>query len=133
MKAALEADDGKVKGAAGKGLTKPSAAQVAAILKEKLISRVCRNQGYVLDAFPENVEHAKALFPEPKKEGEEEGEEEAEPEEEAEEGAAKKVKFEVRLAEFLLLPDTSDELLKERIMTLSESEAGAENTEEGTS
>uniref|UniRef100_A0A7S3DGZ1 Adenylate kinase n=1 Tax=Palpitomonas bilix TaxID=652834 RepID=A0A7S3DGZ1_9EUKA len=129
VKSVLESDDSKSKGAAAKGLVKPSAEQIGTILKEELTKRVCRNQGFVLDSFPENVDQAKALYPEPKEDGEEE--EGGEPEEDGEgEDGPKKVKFEVRLAEFLLLPDAPDELLKERAMAMTEEEAGAENTEE---
>ena len=36
--------------------------QLVKVLKDKLMSNPCRNQGFVLDSFPKTYEQAKELF-----------------------------------------------------------------------
>ncbi|NWR15300.1 KAD7 kinase, partial [Emberiza fucata] len=86
------------------------------IMKDKLMSMPCRNQGYVLDGFPETYEEAMDLF---------RGEEE-------EQAVGKMPKFnQIIIPEFIFSLIASDEFLINRIMQLSESEvAGTHYTEE---
>ncbi|NWW39866.1 KAD7 kinase, partial [Panurus biarmicus] len=86
------------------------------IIKDKLMSMPCRNQGYVLDGFPETYEQAVDLFKE----------------EEEEEAKGKMPKFnEIIIPEFLFSLTASDEFLINRIINLPESEvAGTHYTEE---
>ncbi|NXB96034.1 KAD7 kinase, partial [Vidua chalybeata] len=77
------------------------------IMKDKLMSVPCRNQGYVLDGFPETYEQAMDLF----KEGEEE------------EAVGKMPKFnQIIIPEFVFSLTASDEFLIDRIIKLPESE-----------
>uniref|UniRef100_A0A8C5IMG3 Adenylate kinase 7 n=1 Tax=Junco hyemalis TaxID=40217 RepID=A0A8C5IMG3_JUNHY len=89
------------------------------IMKDKLMSMPCRNQGYVLDGFPETYEEAMELF---RDEGEEE----------EEQAAGKMPKFnQIIIPEFIFSLMASDEFLINRIIQLSESEvAGTQYTEE---
>ncbi|NWR46888.1 KAD7 kinase, partial [Regulus satrapa] len=76
------------------------------ILKDKLMSMPCRNQGYVLDGFPETYEQATDLF-------------KAEEEEEAK---GKMPKFnKIIIPEFIFSLTASDEFLINRIVNLPES------------
>ncbi|NXS02885.1 KAD7 kinase, partial [Oxylabes madagascariensis] len=89
---------------------------VIKIMRDKLMSMPCRNQGYVLDGFPETYEQAMELF-----------------KEEEEEGAKGKMpKFnEIIIPEFIFSLTASDEFLINRIMNLPECEvAGTHYTEE---
>lgn len=45
-----------------KSTGKPSAEQVMEFVREKLKSPPCKNQGYVLDGYPNNIDEAKELF-----------------------------------------------------------------------
>ncbi|TRZ21235.1 hypothetical protein HGM15179_005865 [Zosterops borbonicus] len=88
------------------------------IMKDKLMSMPCRNQGYVLDGFPETYKQAMELF---KVEGEEEEEEEQEQEEE--EVKSKMPKFnEIIIPEFVFSLTASDEFLINRAINLPEIE-----------
>ncbi|NXA91270.1 KAD7 kinase, partial [Melanocharis versteri] len=89
------------------------------IMKDKLMSMPCRNQGYVLDGFPETYEQAVDLF----KDDEQEEEEEAK---------GKMPKFNtIIIPEFIFSLTASDEFLKNRIINLPESEvAGTRYTED---
>ncbi|NXY56532.1 KAD7 kinase, partial [Callaeas wilsoni] len=89
---------------------------VIKIMKDKLMSMPCRNQGYVLDGFPETYEQAMDLF-------KEEGEEEAK---------GKMPKFNtIIIPEFVFSLTASDEFLKNRIINLPESVvAGTRYTED---
>lgn len=79
----------------------------------------CRNQGYVLDGFPTTIEEASALF---MPTGEEE---------ELADGTQPTVDP-LTFPEFIFRLELSDEVIKERVMALSESEtAGTRNAEEG--
>ncbi|NWH84617.1 KAD7 kinase, partial [Aegithalos caudatus] len=86
------------------------------IVKDKLKSIPCRNQGYVLDGFPETYQQAMELFKE----------------EEEEDAKGKKLKFnEIIIPEFIFSLTASDEFLKNRIINLPEREvAGTHYTEE---
>ncbi|KAM6201573.1 adenylate kinase 7 [Rhynchocyon petersi] len=81
---------------------------VIRFVKEKLKSMPCRNQGYVLDGFPETYDQAKDLFSQ-------------EEEEEEEEIRGKLSPFDKLITpEFVCVLDASDEFLKERVMNLPE-------------
>ncbi|NXR61579.1 KAD7 kinase, partial [Rhadina sibilatrix] len=86
------------------------------IMKDKLMSMPCRNQGYVLDGFPETYQQARDLFKE----------------EEEEETKDNKPKFnEIIMPEFIFSLTASDEFLKNRVINLPEREvAGTHYTEE---
>ncbi|NXO85804.1 KAD7 kinase, partial [Sitta europaea] len=88
------------------------------ILKDKLMSMPCRNQGYVLDGFPENYEQAVDLFKE-------------DDEAEEEEAKGKMPKFnQVIIPEFIFSLTAPDEFLINRIINLPEREvAGTHYTE----
>ncbi|XP_025775183.1 adenylate kinase 7 [Puma concolor] len=82
---------------------------VIRFVKEKLKSMPCRNQGYILDGFPETYDQAKDLFNQ-------------EDEEEEEEVRGKMLPFDKSIIpEFVCALDASDEFLKERVMNLPES------------
>ncbi|VFV33444.1 adenylate kinase 7 [Lynx pardinus] len=82
---------------------------VIRFVKEKLKSMPCRNQGYILDGFPETYDQAKDLFNQ-------------EDEEEEEEVRGKTLPFDkLIIPEFVCALDASDEFLKERVMNLPES------------
>ncbi|NWH31606.1 KAD7 kinase, partial [Chloropsis hardwickii] len=86
------------------------------IMKDKLMSMPCRNQGYVLDAFPETYEQAMDLFKE----------------EEEEEAISKMPTFnQIIIPEFIFSLAASDEFLINRIIKLPEREvAGTHYTED---
>ncbi|NXC83958.1 KAD7 kinase, partial [Cercotrichas coryphoeus] len=86
------------------------------IMKDKLMSMPCRNQGYVLDGFPETYKQAVDLF----KEGEEE------------EAKGKMPKFnQIIIPEFIFSLTASDEFLTNRIINLPEMKvAGTHYTED---
>ncbi|XP_066043085.1 adenylate kinase 7 [Chamaea fasciata] len=76
------------------------------IMKDKLMSMPCRNQGYVLDGFPETYEQAMELF-----------------KEEEEEAKGKMPQFnEIIIPEFVFSLTASDEFLKNRVINLPEIE-----------
>ncbi|XP_009004769.3 adenylate kinase 7 isoform X3 [Callithrix jacchus] len=78
-------------------------------MKEKLKSMPCRNQGYILDGFPETYDQAKDLFSQ-------------EDEEEEDEVRGRMFPFDkVIIPEFVCALDASDEFLKERVINLPES------------
>ncbi|XP_066177931.1 adenylate kinase 7 [Sylvia atricapilla] len=82
------------------------------IMKDKLMSMPCRNQGYVLDGFPETYEQAVKLF---KVEDDED--------EEEEEAKGKMPKFnEIIIPEFVFSLTASDEFLINRAINLPEIE-----------
>ncbi|NXO38436.1 KAD7 kinase, partial [Locustella ochotensis] len=87
------------------------------IMRDKLMSMPCRNQGYVLDGFPDTYEQAMDLF---------------KAEEEEEEAKGKMPKFnEIIIPEFIFSLTASDEFLVNRIINLRESEVtGTHYTEE---
>ncbi|NXB00578.1 KAD7 kinase, partial [Cnemophilus loriae] len=86
------------------------------IMKDKLMSMPCRNQGYILDGFPETYEQAMDLFKE----------------EEEEEAKGKMPKFNnIIIPEFIFSLTASDEFLINRIINLPESGgAGTRYTED---
>ncbi|XP_030638984.1 adenylate kinase 7 isoform X2 [Chanos chanos] len=74
---------------------------VTRIIRDKLMSKPCSNQGYILDGFPKTYEQAKDLFYE-------DGDD-SDPD-------SKKI-----IPEFVISLDASNELLKERVLNLPES------------
>ncbi|XP_028250511.1 adenylate kinase 7 [Parambassis ranga] len=77
------------------------------VMKNKLKSNPCRNQGFVLDDFPESYEQAKELF----------GDEEHD-------GASHNSSYNMSLnPEFVLCLDASDSFLTERAINLPEGQA----------
>lgn len=88
------------------------------MVREKLLSKPCQNQGYILDGFPKTAEQTK-LF-------EATGDDE---EDEKESGDAK-----IIMPEFIFSLEADDEFLQNRICMLPESVVvGTHNTEEGFS
>ncbi|NXH01459.1 KAD7 kinase, partial [Loxia leucoptera] len=87
------------------------------VMKDKLMSMPCRNQGYVLDGFPETYEEAVDLF---------------KAEEEEEQAVGKMPKFnQIIIPEFIFSLIAPDEFLINRIIQLPETEvAGTHYTEE---
>jgi len=85
------------------------------VLGAALTTTESRNQGYVLEGFPDTVEQAKLLFPAPPAEGEEE---EAPPEEEGEEGGAKKIA--PVAAELVICLEASEETIKQKMLAQPE-------------
>ncbi|XP_009981589.1 PREDICTED: adenylate kinase 7, partial [Tauraco erythrolophus] len=83
---------------------------VVKLVKDKLKSMPCRNQGYVLDGFPETYEQAKDLF---------NLESEDEDEEEEEEGKILNC-YKLITPEFVISLTASDEFLINRIINLPE-------------
>ncbi|XP_060735141.1 adenylate kinase 7 [Tachysurus vachellii] len=75
---------------------------VIQILKDKLKTKPCRSQGFVLDGFPKTYEQAKELF--------------------AEDKATDERSNVSIIPEFVFTLDATDEFLKERVLNLPESE-----------
>ncbi|XP_054862172.1 adenylate kinase 7 isoform X3 [Amphiprion ocellaris] len=73
------------------------------VLKDKLMSNPCRNQGFVLDDFPKTYEQAKELF-----------------EVEEHDGASQTSYSRKVTPEFVLYLDASDSFLMDRVMNLPE-------------
>ncbi|XP_029648772.1 adenylate kinase 7-like [Octopus sinensis] len=87
------------------------------MVKDKLLSKRCQNQGFVLDGFPKTIDQAKILYED------EEGEEEADDD----------LHYNRQIMpEFIFSLDADDNFLSNRIMRLPEHVvAGTHNTEEG--
>ncbi|XP_014781306.1 adenylate kinase 7 [Octopus bimaculoides] len=87
------------------------------MVKDKLMSKRCQNQGFVLDGFPKSIDQAKLLYED------EEGEEEADD----------NLHYNrLIMPEFIFSLDADDNFLSNRIMRLPEQVvAGTHNTEEG--
>ncbi|KAM3838052.1 adenylate kinase 7-like, partial [Diretmus argenteus] len=80
---------------------------VIRVMKDKLMSKRCRNQGFVLDGFPETYEQAKELF--------------YAEEDESEEARSKIPKYNKKIIpEFVFCLDASDAFLKDRVLNLPE-------------
>ncbi|KAL2098532.1 hypothetical protein ACEWY4_005012 [Coilia grayii] len=77
---------------------------VIQIIRDKLRSKPCQNQGYVLDGFPKTYDQAKELFY-------------AEEEEDNEGGSTKKI-----TPDAIFSLDATDAFLKQRVLNLPESE-----------
>lgn len=92
--------------------------------KEKLMSKPCQNQGFILDGFPKTNEQAKTLF-EPEEGAEDEGGEEEED--------SKEPKFNKFITPDLVIKiDANDDFLCKRIMHLPEKLVqDTHNNEEG--
>ncbi|KAK2150919.1 hypothetical protein LSH36_382g01056 [Paralvinella palmiformis] len=91
---------------------------VIRFFRQKLLSKPCQNQGFVLDGFPKTIEQAKELFA---------GDEEDEGEEEGKSGYNKNI-----MPSVIVCLEADDDFLKSRIMNLPETVvAGTHNTEEG--
>ncbi|KAK2825840.1 hypothetical protein Q5P01_020054 [Channa striata] len=86
------------------------------VVKDKLMSNPCRNQGFVLDGFPKTYEQAKELF----------CVEEHETEDETSHLSSLSKKI---TPEFVLCLDAPDALLKDRVMNLPESVVQLHNYE----
>ncbi|XP_037652086.1 adenylate kinase 7 isoform X1 [Sebastes umbrosus] len=77
------------------------------VVKDKLMSNPCRNQGFILDGFPKTYEQAKELF--------------CAEEHESEDGTSQISLFsKTNMPEFVLCLDASDAFLKDRMMNLPE-------------
>jgi adenylate kinase len=92
---------------------------IVKFFREKLHSKPCQNQGFILDGFPKTVEQAKELFAA--------GEEAAE---EADDGAPD---YDVvTMPELIITLEATDEFLRKRVINLPENIVfGTHNTEEG--
>ncbi|KAI8854406.1 hypothetical protein BC829DRAFT_424481 [Chytridium lagenaria] len=86
-------------------------------VKDKLKSMPCRNQGYVLDGYPTNLEEAASLF-------------KSMSEEDAKEERSFPNADELIIPEFIISLEASDEFIKERIMNIPEASLEHKNTEE---
>ncbi|XP_044231976.1 adenylate kinase 7 [Thunnus albacares] len=77
------------------------------VMKDKLMSKPCRNQGFVLDGFPKTYEQAKELF--------------YAEDHESEDGTSQISSYNKKIMpEFVLCLDASDGFLKDRVMNLPE-------------
>ncbi|XP_029316095.1 LOW QUALITY PROTEIN: adenylate kinase 7 [Cottoperca gobio] len=77
------------------------------VVKDRLMSNPCRNQGFVLDGFPKTYEQAKELF--------------YAEEHESEDGTSQISSYSRKIMpEFVLWLDASDAFLKDRVMNLPE-------------
>ncbi|XP_036927881.1 adenylate kinase 7 [Acanthopagrus latus] len=86
--------------------------QLVKVLKDKLMSNPCRNQGFVLDSFPKTYEQAKELF--------------YVEEHDSEDGTT--LTYSKRITpEFVLCLDASDAFLKDRVMNLPERQVQEHN------
>uniref|UniRef100_A0A671XF60 Adenylate kinase 7b n=1 Tax=Sparus aurata TaxID=8175 RepID=A0A671XF60_SPAAU len=85
--------------------------QLVKVLKDKLTSNPCRNQGFVLDSFPKTYEQAKELF--------------SAEEHDSEDGTSSYSKN--ITPEFVLCLDASDAFLKDRVMNLPERQVQEHN------
>lgn len=87
--------------------------------REKLHSKPCQNQGFILDGFPKTYEQAKELF--------------AVDEDAEDDGEDSKLQYDrLTMPELIVNLDAPDEFLRERIMELPESVVvGTHNSEEG--
>ena len=92
-----------------------SEALLGKVLSAALTTTECRNQGYVLEGFPETMAQAALLFPAPPTEGEEE----PPAEEEGEEGGGAK-KIAPAAAELIICLEASDETVKAKMLAQPE-------------
>ena len=86
----------------------------------------CRNQGYVLEGFPETLAQASSLFPAAAPEDEEE----APPEEEGEEGGAASKKVDPVAPEFVICLEAADDVVKQKMLAQPESSVTEEEVSE---
>ncbi|XP_073321863.1 adenylate kinase 7 [Pagrus major] len=87
------------------------------VVKDKLMSNPCRNQGFVLDSFPKTCEQAKELF--------------YAEEHDSEDGTSLTSSYSKRITpEFVLCLDASDSFLKDRVMNLPEKQVQEHNYEQ---
>lgn len=93
--------------------------QVLKFFREKLHSKPCQNQGFILDGFPKTMEQAKELFA-------------ADEEAEEAEDENKPNYDKLTMPELTVCLDATDEFLRQRVMDLPESVVvGTHSTEEG--
>ncbi|XP_031136330.1 adenylate kinase 7 isoform X1 [Sander lucioperca] len=84
------------------------------MVKDKLMSNPCRNQGFVLDGFPKTYEQAKELF--------------YAEDHESEDGTSQMSSYSKKIMpEFVLCLDASDAFLKDRVMNLPERQVQEHN------
>ncbi|KAF1374371.1 hypothetical protein PFLUV_G00228370 [Perca fluviatilis] len=84
------------------------------VVKDKLMSNPCRNQGFVLDGFPKTYEQAKELF--------------YAEDHESEDGTSQMSSYSKKIMpEFVLCLDASDAFLKDRVMNLPERQVQEHN------
>lgn len=102
----------ELKAAAGAGPL--SDELIAKVLAGVLTATTCRNQGYILQGFPETLAAASLLFGGKKAAGGEEGEEPP-AEEEGEEGAAKPAGL-AAAPEFVIVLEASEDVLKAKLI-----------------
>lgn len=96
------------------------------LLREKLSSNPCQNQGYILDGYPKTMEQTREIF---EIDEDQVVEEEEEIEEEEEEGE-KEIK-KLILPDFVITLEASDEFLYKRVMSMPENKIqGTHYTEE---
>ncbi|XP_065822555.1 adenylate kinase 7 [Labrus bergylta] len=86
------------------------------VLKHKLMSNPCKNQGFILDGFPKTYEQAKELFSD---------EEESEGDTSMTSGHNRRI-----TPEFVLVLDASDSFLRDRVMNLPERVVQEQNYEQ---
>ncbi|XP_034714380.1 adenylate kinase 7 [Etheostoma cragini] len=83
------------------------------VVKDKLMSNPCRNQGFVLDGFPKTYEQTRELFY---------------AEDESEDGTSQMSSYRRKIMpEFVFCLDASDAFLKERVMNLPERQVQENN------
>ncbi|CAF95192.1 unnamed protein product, partial [Tetraodon nigroviridis] len=85
------------------------------VVKDKLLSKPCRNQGYVLDSFPETCEQARELFSS---------------DTDSSEDVTSSISSRRIIPEFVFYLDASDEFLKDRVKSLPESVIQERNYEQ---
>ncbi|XP_062595521.1 adenylate kinase 7-like [Saccostrea cucullata] len=91
---------------------------VIKFFRDKLHSKPCQNQGFILDGFPKTIEQANDLFA-------------TEEEDDAEESAATKFDKTI-MPDYVFCLEANDEFLRQRVMNLPESVVhGTHNDEEG--
>ncbi|XP_061172744.1 adenylate kinase 7-like [Saccostrea echinata] len=91
---------------------------VIKFFRDKLHSKPCQNQGFILDGFPKTIEQANDLFA-------------TEEEDDAEESAATKFDKTI-MPDYVFCLEANDEFLRQRVMNLPESVVhGTHNDEDG--
>ena len=86
------------------------------LLLNRLLSKECQNQGYVLDGYPKTLEQTKVLFGLSEEDDKEFVEDEEEEEEDKERGRTE------IMPDLVVSLEASDEFLMERVIDLPEKE-----------